>query len=165
MKVSVAIILEQIVYFEMLWFPSVGIESFSKLGDSIYFEEKGDTPALNIIQYIPSTFNWKAAGLTVTQQVKTLSSSDLYLQVSLSISTTVIIFSCYTWNSDKSICSQLICFLFVQTTSQSAKLNFRIPSWTSADGAGATLNDKDLGSLSPGKIIPLCLIFKLSLIF
>ena len=71
----------------------------------------------------------------------------------------------YTWNSDKSICSQLICFLFVQTASQSAKLNFRIPSWTSADGAGATLNDKDLGSLSPGKIIPLCLIFKLSLIF
>jgi len=80
----------------MLRFPSAGIESFSKLGDSIYFEEKGDTPALNIIQYIPSTFNWKAAGLTVTQQVKTLSSSDLYLQVSLSISTTVIIFSCYT---------------------------------------------------------------------
>jgi len=80
----------------MLRFPSAGIESFSKLGDSIYFEEKGDMPALNIIQYIPSTFNWKAAGLTVTQQIKTLSSSDLYLQVSLSISTTVIIFSCYT---------------------------------------------------------------------
>ncbi|KAG2656698.1 hypothetical protein PVAP13_1KG103131 [Panicum virgatum] len=104
-----------------------GIESFSKLGDSIYFEEKGDMPALNIIQYIPSTFNWKAAGLTVTQQIKTLSSSDLYLQVSLSISTT--------------------------TTSQSAKLNFRIPSWTFADGAGATLNDKDLGSLSPGSFL------------
>jgi DUF1680 family protein len=104
-----------------------GIESFSKLGDSIYFEEKGDTPALNIIQYIPSTLNWKAAGLTVTQQIKTLSSSDLYLQVSLSISAT--------------------------KTSQSAKLNFRIPSWTSADGAGATLNDKDLGSLSPGSFL------------
>jgi len=84
-------------------------------------------PALNIIQYIPSTFNWKAAGLTVTQQIKTLSSSDLYLQVSLSISTT--------------------------TTSQSAKLNFRIPSWTFVDGAGATLNDKDLGSLSPGSFL------------
>ena len=52
-------------------------------------------PALNIIQYIPSTFNWKAAGLTVTQQVKTLSSSDLYLQVSLSISATVFIFQLF----------------------------------------------------------------------
>ncbi|KAF8691396.1 hypothetical protein HU200_040532 [Digitaria exilis] len=104
-----------------------GIESFSKLGDSIYFEEKGDTPALNIIQYIPSTFNWKAAGLTVTQQIKTLSSSDQYLQISLSFS--------------------------AETTSQSAKLNVRIPSWTFADGAGATLNNKDLGSLSPGSFL------------
>ncbi|CAL5023423.1 unnamed protein product [Urochloa decumbens] len=104
-----------------------GVESFSKLGDSIYFEEKGDTPALNIIQYIPSTFNWKAAGLTVTQQIKTLSSSDLYLQISLSIS--------------------------AKSTNQSAKLNVRIPSWTFADGAGATLNGKDLGSLSPGSFL------------
>jgi len=32
-----------------------GIESFSKLGDSIYFEEKGETPALYIVQFIPST--------------------------------------------------------------------------------------------------------------
>ncbi|XP_062223810.1 uncharacterized protein LOC133922468 [Phragmites australis] len=104
-----------------------GIESFSKLGDSIYFEEKGDTPALNIIQYIPSTFNWKAAGLNVTQQIKPLSSSDLYLQVSLSIST--------------------------KTNSQSAKLNVRIPSWTATDGAKATLNDKDLGLISPGSFL------------
>lgn len=104
-----------------------GIESFSKLGDSVYFEEKGDTPSLNIIQYIPSTFNWKAAGLTVTQQIKTLSSSDLYLQISLSI--------------------------YAVTKSQSAKLNVRIPSWTFSDGAGATLNDKDLGSIYPGTFL------------
>ena len=51
------------------------------------------------------------------------------------------------------MCSQRICFLFVQTKGQTAKLNVRIPSWTFADGAGATLNDKDLGSISPGKII------------
>ncbi|XP_062218472.1 uncharacterized protein LOC133918560 [Phragmites australis] len=101
-----------------------GIESFSKLGDSIYFEEKGDMPVLNIIQYVPSTFNWKTAGLTVTQQIKPLSSSDLYLQISLSIS--------------------------ANTNSQPAKLNVRIPSWTSADGAKATLNGKDLGSIFPG---------------
>jgi len=41
-KIGVAIIFELIVCFEILWFPSAGIESFSKLGDSIYFEEKGD---------------------------------------------------------------------------------------------------------------------------
>jgi uncharacterized protein len=63
-----------------------GIESFSKLGDSIYFEEKGDRPALYVIQFIPSTFNWRTTSLTVTQQLKPLSSSDQYLQVSFSIS-------------------------------------------------------------------------------
>ncbi|KAL5199619.1 hypothetical protein ABZP36_020822 [Zizania latifolia] len=100
-----------------------GIESFSKHGDSIYFEEKGDTPVLNIIQYIPSTFNSKATGLTINQQLKPLCSLDMYLQVSLSIST--------------------------KTDSQSATLNVRIPSWTFANGAKATLNDKDLGLISP----------------
>jgi len=46
-----------------------GIESFSKLGDSIYFEEKGERPALYIIQFIPSTVNWRTAGLTITQKL------------------------------------------------------------------------------------------------
>lgn len=70
-----------------------GIESFSKLGDSIYFEEKGDRPVLNIIQYIPSAYNWKAAGLTVNQQLKPISSLDMFLQVSLSTSAKVISFN------------------------------------------------------------------------
>ena len=72
-------------------FALAGVESFSKLGDSIYFEEKGGTPALSIIQYIPSTFNWKTAGLTVTQQLEPLGSSDLNLRVSLSVSAKVIL--------------------------------------------------------------------------
>jgi len=66
-----------------------GIESFSKLGDSIYFEEKGERPALYIIHFIPSTFNWRTAGLTITQKLEPLSSSDQYLQVSFSISSKV----------------------------------------------------------------------------
>jgi len=72
-----------------VWVVYAGIESFSKLGDSIYFEEKGERPALYIIQFIPSTFNWRTAGLTVTQQLMPLSSSDQYLQVSFSISAKV----------------------------------------------------------------------------
>ena len=66
-----------------------GIESFSKLGDSIYFEEKGERPALYIIQFIPNKFNWRTAGLAVTLKLEPLSSSDQYLQVSFSISTKV----------------------------------------------------------------------------
>ncbi|CAN6216324.1 unnamed protein product [Urochloa humidicola] len=104
-----------------------GIESFSKLGDSIYFEEKGEKPALYIIQFIPSTFNWRTAGLTVTQKLEHLSSSDQYLQVSLSIS--------------------------AKTNGQFATLNVRIPSWTSLSGAKATLNDKDLLLTHPGTFL------------
>jgi hypothetical protein len=66
-----------------------GIESFSKLGDSIYFVEEGKTPGLYIIQYIPSIFEWKSAGLTVKQQAKTLFSTDTYFEVSLTISAKV----------------------------------------------------------------------------
>ncbi|KAF8687752.1 hypothetical protein HU200_042684 [Digitaria exilis] len=59
-----------------------GIESFSKLGDSIYFLEEGKAPGLCIIQYIPSTFDWKSAGLTVRQQAKPLFSTDTYFEAS-----------------------------------------------------------------------------------
>jgi hypothetical protein len=142
-------------------FALAGIESFSKLGDSIYFEEKGGTPALSIIQYIPSTFNWKTAGLTVIQQLEPLSSLDLHLQVSVSISAKVILLnlSCLKLYGHGNLASlysfffferELPCTLFVQTNGQSATLNVRIPSWSSATGAKATLNNKDLGLVTPG---------------
>lgn len=40
-----------------------------------------------------------------------------------------------------------------QTNGQYATLNVRIPSWTSMNGAKATLNDKDLQLASPGMLI------------
>lgn len=104
-----------------------GIESFSKLGDSIYFEEKGSKPALYVVQYIPSTFNWKSTGLTVALDLKPLSSSDQNLQISFSVS--------------------------AKTNGQSATVNVRIPSWTSANGGKATLNDKDLELAPPGTFL------------
>ncbi|PUZ59949.1 hypothetical protein GQ55_4G084200 [Panicum hallii var. hallii] len=103
-----------------------GIESFSKLGDSIYFEEKGERPALYIIQFIPSTFNWRTAGLTVIQKLEPLSSSDQYLQVSLSVS--------------------------AKTNGQFATLNVRIPSWTSSSGA----KGRSSQSASSGIVVIAC---------
>uniref|UniRef100_A0A803MI28 Non-reducing end beta-L-arabinofuranosidase-like GH127 catalytic domain-containing protein n=1 Tax=Chenopodium quinoa TaxID=63459 RepID=A0A803MI28_CHEQI len=41
-----------------------GIESFSKLGDSIYFEETTNVPGLYVIQYIPSSLDWTAAQIS-----------------------------------------------------------------------------------------------------
>ncbi|GJM97981.1 hypothetical protein PR202_ga14951 [Eleusine coracana subsp. coracana] len=101
-----------------------GIESFSKLGDSIYFLEEGEMPGLYIIQYIPSTFDWKSAGLTVKQQAKPLFSTDPYFKVSLSVS--------------------------AKGEAQLTKVSVRIPSWTSTDGATATLNGQKLNLTSIG---------------
>jgi hypothetical protein len=65
---------------------SLGIESFSKLGDSIYFEEEGNSPSLYIIQYISSSFNWRSGKVLLTQTVVPASSSDPYLRVTFTFS-------------------------------------------------------------------------------
>ncbi|XP_020109223.1 uncharacterized protein LOC109724716 [Ananas comosus] len=105
-----------------------GIESFSKLGDSIYFEEKGSTPGLYIIQFIPSTFNWKARGISLTQEVKPVSSSEPFLQVTLTVSAN-------------------------EGNNPSSTLNVRIPSWTSRSGAKAALNAQSLDLTNPGDFL------------
>uniref|UniRef100_A0A453SKZ0 Alpha-L-arabinofuranosidase B arabinose-binding domain-containing protein n=1 Tax=Aegilops tauschii subsp. strangulata TaxID=200361 RepID=A0A453SKZ0_AEGTS len=99
-----------------------GIESFSKLGDTIYFLEEGEVPGLYIAQHIPSTFDWKAAGLTVVQQAKPLLSTDSYFEVTISIS--------------------------AKGDAQPAKVSVRIPSWTSTVDATATLNGQKLNLTS-----------------
>nr|GEZ77239.1 glycosyl hydrolase [Tanacetum cinerariifolium] len=63
-----------------------GIESFSKLGDSIYFEQAGKDPALYIIQYISSTLNWKLGQISVNQKVTPVVSWDPRLRVTTTIS-------------------------------------------------------------------------------
>ena len=62
-----------------------GIESFSKIGDSIYFEDKR-SPSLYIVQYTSSSLNWKSGGLTVNQKVQPVSSQDAYLRMELTFS-------------------------------------------------------------------------------
>lgn len=62
------------------------LESFSKLGDTIYFEEGGDVPGLYIIQYISNSFNWRSGNLTINLKGEPVFSSDPRFQVSLTIS-------------------------------------------------------------------------------
>uniref|UniRef100_A0ACD5UHS1 Uncharacterized protein n=1 Tax=Avena sativa TaxID=4498 RepID=A0ACD5UHS1_AVESA len=106
-----------------------GIESFSKLGDTIYFLEEGEIPGLYIVQHIASTFDWKTAGLTVVQQAKPLFSTDSHFEVTISIS--------------------------AKGDPEAAKVSVRVPSWTSADGATATLNDQKLNLTSAGDFLTL----------
>ncbi|XP_058729951.1 uncharacterized protein LOC131602023 [Vicia villosa] len=105
-----------------------GIESFSKLGDSIYFEEEGNSPSLYIIQYISSSFNWKSGKVLLTQTVIPAASSDPYLRVS------------FTFSPNEKI-------------GTSSTLNFRLPSWTHADGAKAILNTETLSLPAPGNFL------------
>lgn len=92
-----------------------GVESFSKLGDSIYFEEEGKpNPELYIIQFTSSTIDWKSGNIELNQHVEPVSSPDPYLRVTFS----------------------------VLKGANTATLNFRIPFWANSNGAKATLNSQ-----------------------
>ncbi|KAF5175774.1 proline-tRNA ligase [Thalictrum thalictroides] len=103
-----------------------GIESFSKLGDSIYFEKDGNQ--LYIIQFISSSFDWKSGGLVVNQKVEPVSSSDRVLRVTLKFSAN-------------------------KGTDKSSTLNLRIPFWTDSTGANAKLNDEVMSLPAPGNFL------------
>ncbi|XP_057835689.2 uncharacterized protein LOC131046047 isoform X2 [Cryptomeria japonica] len=124
-----------------------GIESFSKLGDSIYFQERGKYPSLYIIQFISSTLNWDIAGLTIKQTVNSLSSWDPYLHISL----------------------EFFKLKELEENNTESTVNIRIPFWTFLNGAEATLNDEKLTLLEPGNFLTITREWKtgdkLSLLF
>ncbi|GLJ40736.1 hypothetical protein SUGI_0842080 [Cryptomeria japonica] len=107
-----------------------GVESFSKLGDSIYFEENGVNLNLYIIQFIPSTFTWDNAGFTLNQVIQPLFSHDPNLNISIEFS---------SFKSGKVRAEDFI-------------VNIRIPFWTSPN-AKAMLNTEALSLPSPGNFL------------
>ncbi|KAF5735763.1 hypothetical protein HS088_TW15G01279 [Tripterygium wilfordii] len=105
-----------------------GIESFSKLGDSIYFEEEGETPGLYIIQYISSSVDWTSGKIVLNQKVDPVVSWDPYLRVTFTVSAN-------------------------EGALQSSTLNLRIPIWSHSDGAKATVNADILELPAPGNFL------------
>ncbi|GFP98769.1 hypothetical protein PHJA_002020800 [Phtheirospermum japonicum] len=106
-----------------------GIESFSKLGDSIYFEEEGNDLALYVIQYIPSTLNWKSGQVVLTQRVEPVVSWDQRLRVTITISSET------------------------QVEGLSSTLKLRVPLWTHSNGSNASLNGEQLSLPAPGNFL------------
>ncbi|CAN8299493.1 unnamed protein product [Cochlearia groenlandica] len=106
-----------------------GIESFSKLGDSIYFQEDGDSPSLYVTQYISSSFDWKLSGLSLSQKVKPVVSWDPYMRVTFSFSTSK------------------------GGTVKASTLNLRIPVWTNSEGAKVSLNGQPLNVPASGNFL------------
>nr|XP_043634010.1 uncharacterized protein LOC122605178 [Erigeron canadensis] len=103
-----------------------GIESFSKMGDSIYFEETGNFHGLYIIQYISSSLDWKTGKISLTQKVEPAVSWDPRLRVSVTISS--------------------------KKQGTSSALNFRIPFWTTSN-AKAALNGQNIHITPPGTFL------------
>ncbi|XP_019163956.1 PREDICTED: uncharacterized protein LOC109160191 isoform X3 [Ipomoea nil] len=104
-----------------------GIESFSKLGDSIYFEEQGQVPGIYIIQYISSSLDWKSGQITLTQSVDPVVSQDNRLFVTITITS--------------------------KQSSVSSTLHLRVPIWTYASDAKASLNGKAVSLPPPGNFL------------
>uniref|UniRef100_A0A803PT54 Uncharacterized protein n=1 Tax=Cannabis sativa TaxID=3483 RepID=A0A803PT54_CANSA len=114
--------------FESFWCCyGTGIESFSKLGDSIYFEEDGQVPGIYVIQYIPNSLDWKLGKVVLDQKVDQVNSWDPRLRVTFTIS---------SGESGKSL-----------------TLNLRVPSWTHLSGAKAKLNAKEISLPAPGNFL------------
>ncbi|KAL7174081.1 hypothetical protein ACSBR2_033353 [Camellia fascicularis] len=105
-----------------------GIESFSKLGDSIYFEEAGKVPGLYIIQYISSSLNWASGQILLNQKVEPAVSWNPHLHVTLTI-------------------------LSQEGPGLTSTLYLRIPLWTYSNDAKAVLNGQDLSLPAPGNFL------------
>ncbi|KAI7736754.1 hypothetical protein M8C21_012629, partial [Ambrosia artemisiifolia] len=108
-----------------------GIESFSKLGDSIYFEEARNVEAgsghgLYIIQYISSSADWKSGQIFLAQKVKPAVSWDPRLRVTVMITS--------------------------KKQGVSSTLKFRIPFWTTSN-AKALLNGESIPLTAPGTFL------------
>ncbi|KVI09441.1 Protein of unknown function DUF1680 [Cynara cardunculus var. scolymus] len=99
-----------------------GIESFSKLGDSIYFEEGGNGHGLYVIQYISSSLDWKSGQVFLAQKVEPAVSWDPRLRVTVTVSP--------------------------KKQGVSSTLNFRIPFWTTSNSK-ATINDQNIPLTPP----------------
>lgn len=108
------------------------IESFAKLGDSIYFEEDGKTPAVFITQHTNSDFEWDAAGLLIHQTHKPFYAQQSVLEASFS-------FSRGTTASASAAASGV-----------NATIHIRIPAWTPPKGCRAYLNDEEIEAPIPG---------------
>ncbi|KAJ4951117.1 hypothetical protein NE237_027949 [Protea cynaroides] len=103
-----------------------GIESFSKLGDFIYFEDENQT-GLYIVQFISSKLDWKSGEIELNQQVQPVVSWEPFLYMKLSISTK-------------------------QEPGKPSTLNLRIPHWSNSY-TKAALNGQALQLLAAGNFL------------
>ncbi|KAJ7519429.1 hypothetical protein O6H91_20G037800 [Diphasiastrum complanatum] len=108
-----------------------GIESFSKLGDSVYFQEESDIPNLYVIQFVSSTLFWENAELFVNQSVASPTWNNPELQVTF-----------HFFISDQHVSEDV-----------NAIFNVRVPSWTTSEGCQALLNGERINVPTSGSFL------------
>ncbi|XP_051118639.1 uncharacterized protein LOC127242930 [Andrographis paniculata] len=106
-----------------------GIETFAKLGDSIYFEEEGNVPRLYVTQYISSSLDWRSGRISLNQRVEPVVSWDQTLRVTLTVSSKR------------------------PAEAKQSTLKMRIPQWTYRNASKASLNGRDLSLPQPGTFL------------
>lgn len=120
------------------------IESFGKLGDSIYFhDDTAGDEQLWIVQYISSVVRWRDAGVNVTQTVSFDYSSD-----AVSLATKITI--------GKLLGSPT-------AVQKSTAINLRIPGWAAVATSTVELNGQPLvaaGSAKNGSFLQIKSAFK-----
>ena len=122
------------------------IESFGKLGDSIYFhEDTAESEQLWVVQYVSSVVRWRAAGVNVTQSVSFSYDSDA---VSLASKITI---------------GELPGVRSPTSSPSSTTINLRIPGWAAVATSTVELNGQPLvkaGSAKNGTFLQVKSTFK-----
>ncbi|KAK7410044.1 hypothetical protein VNO78_00521 [Psophocarpus tetragonolobus] len=126
----------------------IGVELFSKLGDSIYFEEEGKGPILYIMQYISSSFNWRSDKILLNQTVVPVTSWDPYPQIIFTFSLVKVVKRVRVMVEQK---GEGVYMAWMQNILST--LNFQIPTWTRLDGAKRLLNVDPLSLPNPGNFL------------
>eukprot|EP01043_Picozoa_sp_COSAG02_P047519 COSAG02_NODE_4564_length_5212_cov_1.952297_3_plen_429_part_00 len=120
------------------------IESFSKLGDSLYFhDDTAGDEQLWIVQYISSVVRWRDAGVNVTQAVRFDYSTD-----GVSLTTKITIGKLLGLSS---------------TVQKSTAINLRIPGWAAVATSTVELNGQPVvkaGSANTGTFLQIKSSFK-----
>lgn len=123
------------------------VESFAKLGDSIYFQHRAST-TLWISQYISSDLRWAAAGLNVTQKSDYTADSTAF-KVTITLTEAAAV-------ATASAAADV-------SASAKATINIRIPAWAVPERTTLTLNGRSVfptpGHVKPGEFLAITAAF------
>ena len=121
------------------------IESFAKLGDSVYFQlktsNKVPAPVLVVSQFIPSNLDWRAGGIKLRQTTAMAVSATGTATLTVTITVTDVA------NGQASVGTRT-------GTRTGAGVKLRVPSWAVKGHSHVHVNGAAVARAGPGSIVP-----------